>query len=76
MSEDYTKEDFRQDMLADAHEERMNVAEEIALRNDYDKFRDNFSDVFIDAIDAIKELKRLHKMFDYDFDIKELEDEL
>jgi len=71
-----SKEEFRQEMLNDAAEYRQEIYLETNMRNDYDVFRKYKEDAFTDAIDALRELKRLHEHYDHEFDIRDLEDEL
>ena len=75
-----SKEDFRKmlldDMRADAHEELNNYKLEYKLKTDYDYFREYHSDAYEDAISALQELKRLHNVYEYEWDIREIGDEL
>ncbi len=75
-NEEFMKEEFRQEMLNDAAEYRQEIYLETNMRKDYDVFRKYKEDAFTDAIDALRELKRLHEHYDHEFDIRELEDEL
>ena len=75
-----SKEDFREmlldDMRADANEELGNHKLEYKLRTDNEYFREYHSDAYEDAISALQELKRLHEMYEHDWDIRELGDEI
>ena len=75
-----SKEDFREmlldDMRADANEELGNHKLEYKLRKDYDFFKFYHADAYEDAISALQELKRLHEVYEHDWDIRELGDEI
>ena len=75
-----SQEDFREmlldDMRADANEELGNHRLEYKLRTDYDYFINYHTDAYEDAISALQELKRLHEMYEHDWDIRTIGDEL
>ena len=75
-----SQEDFREmlldDMRADANEELGNHRLEYKLRTDYEYFREYHSDAFNSAIESLQELKRLHGMYELDWDIRTLGDEI
>ena len=70
------REEFRQDMLADAYEERANQKHEFMIRTDYDTFLSEHEDLYTDFRDAVEAIKQAHLMYDIQFDYKELEDVL
>ncbi len=74
------QEEFRQEMLQDAYADKANEIEEAkldyALTDDYDFFREHYANVFEMAIDAIRELKRIHELHEQEFDVRDLGDEL
>ena len=75
-----SQEDFREmlldDMRADANEELSNHRLEYKLRTDYEYFRAYYEDAFNSAMESLKELKRLHGMYELDWDIRTLGDEI
>ena len=75
-----SKEDFREmlldDMRADANEELGNHKVEYELRKDYDFFKFYHTDAYESAIEALQELKRLYDVYEHDWDIRELGDEI
>ena len=73
----FTKEDFYAELKQDAYESRMMEYEEEAkrdyfLEDDYDYFCEYFSDEFEVAIDAIKELKKLHDKYNHTLEAEDL----
>ncbi len=74
MTQDEIKEEMRQDMLADAHEERANQKHQYNMRADYNYFADINAEAFSTFIDSALELKRLHKDSEQEFIWKDLED--
>ena len=71
-----TKEEFYEEMRMDAHNERIQEEEyakmEYRLEDDYDYFCEHFSSEFDEAISAIKELKRLHNMYNHTLEAEDL----
>ena len=72
----FTKEDFYAELKQDAYESRIIEHEEAKrdyfLEDDYDYFCEYFSDEFEVAIDAIKELKKLHDKHGHTLEAEDL----
>ena len=64
------KDEFYEQLKMDAYNERRQEEEEAKmeykLEDDYDFFAEHFHEEFTMAIDAIKELKRLHNMYGHE----------
>lgn len=74
------QEEFRQDLLSDqaaeAHERMEEARHAYRMHHCEDYFYDDTQEVRQVAIDAINDLKLVHAMYEVDFYIKDLEDEL
>ena len=71
-----TKDELYEEMHRDAYNERIQEEEEArmeyGLKDDYDYFCEHFSSEFDEAISAIKELKRLHNMYNHTLEAEDL----
>ena len=71
-----TKDELYEEMRIDAYNERRQDEEEARLdwklKCDYDFFAEYFHEEFTMAIDAIKELKRLHNMYNHTLEAEDL----
>ena len=70
------REMLKQDAAEEAHREMEEAKKEYFISSDYAYFEEHFQDEFNAVYDNLRELKRLHKMYEHPFDIKELEDNL
>lgn len=62
-------DEFRQELLDDA---RADELQDYALRNDYDYFLKQYSDLIAEFSDSYKKLKKAHEDYDHEFDIYEV----
>ena len=71
-----TKDELYEEMRIDAYNERRQDEEEARLdwklKCDYDFFAKHFHEEFTMAIDAIKELKRLHNVYNHTLEAEDL----
>ena len=72
--EEVCKEDFAEMMKDDQRQDEADMRLEFDLRTDYDLFISYHQAEFTDFINAVQELKRLHKQYDHEFTFKDLED--
>ena len=54
----------------------MDKSLEEQLNKDYDFFIEHYEEQFRNVEEALKELKRLHEMYEHEFDIKEIGDRI
>ena len=64
------------DIMAERAYESGEAKREALLRNDFDAFYAFSENQRNEAVDALRELKKLYEMYGHDFDIREIGDEL
>ena len=69
MTDYYLKQEKLMEMVADMKQEQY-------LRRDFEAFYDFTATQREDALEAVRVLENLYKLYDYEFDINELKDEL
>ncbi len=73
---EFTINDFEEEMKMDAAEYQAEMKLEFNLRSDYEFFMNYHEDQFKDLDECIKAIKNLYKQYDHDFDIRELDDRI
>ena len=66
-----TREEFEDELRRDSYEESRLEHE---LRNDYEKFRSYFDEDFVNLNVAIHRLRNLFDMYEYEFDVREVDE--
>ncbi len=70
------KEEMRQDMLNEQAEQREQSKLEYKLSEDYEYFMKYYNDIFETTYDNLRRLKDLYKMYNHEFDINEINENI
>ncbi len=76
VEKDEFEADLKLDALVEAHREIEDAKREYVLSTDYEAFMEEYEEEFTNVSDAIRILKKLHEIYEHDWDIRELEGNL